>query len=222
MACNYGEGPASHSHPAFAAEGMPAFACGASGLSASKAWKAPAPCAEPSLLNVEARTQELPGIIPAEPCRVGRQLRALCRFTGNLLVITEADLLRPRRGKLSDFARKGAQRLQGNSSTRPAWKRRGLCAVNVLASGQQLRYGGDLESASSAARRTRRLHQCPLRISPRCRLITMNGASSTRWWRFFGDKGRHARSTVGVAEFPATLPPKSKPCSRSPDGHSQA
>ncbi len=63
-----------------------------------------------------------------------------------------------------------------------------------------------------ALRAARRLHQC--RPDLRGLAPVMNGASDLMV-EVLGDKGRHARSTIGVAELPLDAASRSKGCSRS-------
>jgi enamine deaminase RidA (YjgF/YER057c/UK114 family) len=112
--------------------------------------------------------------------------------TGNLVVVSGQVCLGPD-GKLGD-AHKG--KVGAEVSPEAARDAARLCAINVLA---QLKAAiGDLDKAVRCVRLGGFINATPtFGALPG----VMNGASDLMV-AVFGDKGRHARTTVGVAELP--------------------
>jgi enamine deaminase RidA (YjgF/YER057c/UK114 family) len=112
--------------------------------------------------------------------------------TGNLVVVSGQVCLGPD-GKLSD-AHKG--KVGGEVSPEAGRDAARLCAINVLA---QLKAAiGDLDKAVRCVRLGGFINATPtFGALP----AVMNGASDLMV-AVLGDKGRHARTTVGVAELP--------------------
>ena len=112
--------------------------------------------------------------------------------TGNLLHVSgqiclDGDGKLVAKGRLGD----GVSIEDGQKAAR-------ACAINLSGAGQ----GRARRSRQSGARgAARRLHQFGAGISPTGPKV-MNGASDLMV-AVFGDKGKHARSTVGVAALPA-------------------
>ena len=111
-------------------------------------------------------------------------------ITGNLLVIS-GQLCFGLDGKLSD-AHKGKLGVEiFNEAAR-------LCAINVLAQSKAA-LNGDLSRITRCVRLGGFINAAPhFSALP----AIMNGASDLMV-EVLGDKGRHARSTIGVAELPA-------------------
>jgi enamine deaminase RidA (YjgF/YER057c/UK114 family) len=112
--------------------------------------------------------------------------------TGNLIVIS-GQLCLGIDGKLAD-AHKG--KLGAEVSPQDGTEAARLCAINLLA---QLRAAvGDLDRVARCVRLGGFINATPTfaALAP-----VMNGASDLMV-AVLGDKGRHARSTVGVAELP--------------------
>ena len=112
--------------------------------------------------------------------------------TGDLVVISGQLCLGPD-GKLAD-AHKG--KVGGEVSPEAAQQAARQCAINVLA---QLKAAiGDLDKATRCVRLGGFINAMPtFGALP----AVMNGASDLMV-AVLGDKGRHARTTVGVAELP--------------------
>lgn len=113
--------------------------------------------------------------------------------TGNLVVISGQLCLGPD-GKLSD-AHKG--KVGGEVSPEAGTEAARLCAVNLLA--QLKSVTGDLDDSVVRCVRLGGF----INAAPRFSAVAgvMNGASDLMV-AALGDRGRHARSTVGVAELP--------------------
>ncbi len=112
--------------------------------------------------------------------------------TGNLVVISGQICLGPD-GKLSD-AHKG--KLGAEISAEAGQEAARLCAINVLA--QLKKAVGDLDKVARCVRLGGFINATPnFAALPGI----MNGASDLMV-AALGDKGRHARSTIGVAELP--------------------
>lgn len=112
--------------------------------------------------------------------------------TGNLVIIS-GQLCLGLDGKMSD-QHKG--KLGAEVSMEAGQEAARLCAINVLA---QLRAAiGDLDSVVRCVRLGGFINAVPTyaQLAP-----VMNGASDLMV-AALGDKGRHARSTIGVAELP--------------------
>jgi enamine deaminase RidA (YjgF/YER057c/UK114 family) len=112
--------------------------------------------------------------------------------TGNLLVISGQLCLGPD-GKIAD-AHKG--KLGGAVSPEAGKEAARLCAINVLA--QAKAATGDLERIARCVRLGGFINAMPDFAAI---ALVMNGASDLMV-AALGDKGRHARSTIGVAELP--------------------
>jgi enamine deaminase RidA (YjgF/YER057c/UK114 family) len=112
--------------------------------------------------------------------------------TGNLLVISGQLCLGPD-GKIAD-AHKG--KLGGAVSPEAGKEAARLCAINVLA--QAKAATGDLERIARCVRLGGFINATP---DFAALALVMNGASDLLV-AVLGDKGRHARSTIGVAELP--------------------
>src|SRR3954447_2855747 len=112
--------------------------------------------------------------------------------TGNLLVISGQLCLGPD-GKIAD-AHKG--KLGGTVSPDTGKAAARLCAINVLA--QAKAATGDLERIARCVRLGGFINATP---DFAALALVMNGASDLLV-AVLGDKGRHARSTIGVAELP--------------------
>ena len=112
--------------------------------------------------------------------------------TGNLVVVSGQICLGPD-GKLSD-AHKG--KLGAEVSAEAGQEAARLCAVNVLA--QLKKAVGDLDKVVRCVRLGGFINAVPTfaALAP-----VMNGASDLMV-EALGDAGRHARSTIGVAELP--------------------
>jgi enamine deaminase RidA (YjgF/YER057c/UK114 family) len=112
--------------------------------------------------------------------------------TGNLVIIS-GQLCLGLDGKMSD-THKG--KLGAEVSMEAGQEAARLCAINLLA---QLRAAiGDLDSVVRCVRLGGFINAVPTyaQLAP-----VMNGASDLMV-AALGDKGRHARSTIGVAELP--------------------
>ncbi len=113
--------------------------------------------------------------------------------TGNLVVISGQVCFGPD-GKLAD-AHKG--KLGAEVSSERGQEAARLCAINVLA---QLKSAvGDLDKVVRCVRLGGFINAVPTFATVP---VVMNGASDLMV-AVLGDKGRHARSTIGVAELPA-------------------
>jgi enamine deaminase RidA (YjgF/YER057c/UK114 family) len=139
---------------------------------------------------VEARLQELGITLPTPAAPVANYVPFV--RTGNLVVIS-GQICLGLDGKLSD-AHKG--KLGAEVSLERGQEAAFLCAINVLA---QLRAAvGDLDAVERCVRLGGFINAVPTfaQLAP-----VMNGASDLIV-SVLGDKGRHARSTIGVAELP--------------------
>src|SRR5215204_3258756 len=113
--------------------------------------------------------------------------------TGSLVVVSGQICLGPD-GKLAD-AYKG--KLGAEVSQERGQEAARLCAINVLA---QLKSAvGDLDKVVRCVRLGGFINAVPTFATVP---VVMNGASDLMV-AVLGDKGRHARSTIGVAELPA-------------------
>jgi enamine deaminase RidA (YjgF/YER057c/UK114 family) len=112
--------------------------------------------------------------------------------TGNLLVVSGQICFGPD-GKL-DPAHRG--KVGGEVTPEAAAEAARLCAINVLA---QVRATlGDLDRVQRCVRLGGFINAVPTFAA----LPTVMNGASDLMVEVFGDKGRHARSTVGVAELP--------------------
>ena len=140
--------------------------------------------------RVEAKLAELGITLPTPAAPVANYVPFV--RTGNLVVISGQICLGPD-GKLAD-AHKG--KLGAEISPETGQQAARLCAINVLA---QLKSAvGDLEKVVRCVR----LGGC-INATPTFAAVPsiMNGASDLMV-AVLGDRGRHARSTIGVAELP--------------------
>jgi enamine deaminase RidA (YjgF/YER057c/UK114 family) len=139
---------------------------------------------------VDAKLAELGVALPAPAAPVANYV-AFVR-TGNLVVIS-GQLCLSGDGKLAD-AHKG--KLGAEISPEAGREAARLCAVNVLA---QLKAAiGDLDRVTRCVRLGGFINAVP---SFAGLAGVMNGASDLIV-AVLGDKGRHARTTIGVAELP--------------------
>jgi enamine deaminase RidA (YjgF/YER057c/UK114 family) len=141
--------------------------------------------------QVEAKLAELGITLPTPAAPVANYV-AFVR-TGNLVVISGQICLGPD-GKLAD-AHKG--KLGAEVSQEKGQEAARLCAINVLA--QLKRAIGDLDKVVRCVRLGGFINVVPTFATVP---VVMNGASDLMV-AVLGDKGRHARSTIGVAELPA-------------------
>lgn len=112
--------------------------------------------------------------------------------TGDLLVVSGQICFGPD-GKL-DPAHRG--KVGGEVTPEAASQAARLCAINVLA---QVRAAlGDLDRVQRCVRLGGFINAVPTFAA----LPTVMNGASDLMVEVFGDKGRHARSTVGVAELP--------------------
>lgn len=139
--------------------------------------------------NVERKLKEL-GITLNEPAAPIANYVAFVR-TGNSLMVS-GQLCFDNAGKL---AAKG--QLGGGVSIEDGQKAARACAVNLLA--QVKAATGDLDKVTRVIRLGGFINSAPgFADGPK----VMNGASDVMV-AVFGDKGKHARTTVGVAALPA-------------------
>ena len=139
--------------------------------------------------NVEKKLNELGIALPAAPTPVANYV-AFVR-TGNLLTVS-GQLCFGADGKLAATGRLG-----GGVSIEDGQKAARACAINVLA--QVKAAIGDLDKVLRVVRLGGFINSAPgFADGPK----VMNGASDLMV-AAFGDRGKHARSTVGVAALPA-------------------
>jgi enamine deaminase RidA (YjgF/YER057c/UK114 family) len=140
--------------------------------------------------EVESKLAELGITLPTPAAPVANYVPFV--RTGNLVVVSGQVCLGPD-GKLGD-THKG--KVGGEVSPEAARDAARLCAINVLA---QLKAAiGDLDKAVRCVRLGGFINATPtFGALPG----VMNGASDLMV-AVLGDKGRHARTTVGVAELP--------------------
>jgi enamine deaminase RidA (YjgF/YER057c/UK114 family) len=139
---------------------------------------------------VDKRLQDLGIALPAPAAPVANYVPFV--RTGNLVVIS-GQLCFGLDGALSD-AHKG--KLGAEISSQAGQEAARLCAINLLA---QLKAAvGDLDKVVRCVRLGGFINAVPsfAQLAP-----VMNGASDLMV-AALGDKGRHARSTIGVAELP--------------------
>ena len=141
--------------------------------------------------TVEGRLAELGITLPTPAAPVANYVGTV--RTGNLLFVS-GQICLGLDGKLSD-AHKG--KLGAEISMEAGVEAARLCAINVLA---QVRGAiGDLDGVERCVRLGGFINAMPTFAAVPA---VMNGASDLMV-AVFGDKGRHARSTIGVAELPA-------------------
>ena len=141
--------------------------------------------------SIDSNLKKLGITLPTPAAPLANYVPAV--FTGNLLVISgqlclnaEGKLEDTHRGKLGDSVSLEA----GQAAAR-------LCAINVLAQAK-VALQGDLSRIRRCVRLGGFINSAPTYDSvPH----VMNGASNLMV-DVFGDIGRHARSTVGVAQLP--------------------
>jgi enamine deaminase RidA (YjgF/YER057c/UK114 family) len=141
--------------------------------------------------TVEGRLAELGIKLPTPAAPVANYVGTV--RSGNLLFVS-GQICFGLDGKLSD-AHKG--KLGAEISMEAGVEAARLCAINVLA---QVRGAiGDLDGVERCVRLGGFINAMPTFAAVPA---VMNGASDLMV-AVFGDKGRHARSTIGVAELPA-------------------
>ena len=141
--------------------------------------------------TVEERLAELGIKLPTPAAPVANYVGTV--RSGNLLFVS-GQICFGLDGKLSD-AHKG--KLGAEISMEAGVEAARLCAINVLA---QVRGAiGDLDGVERCVRLGGFINAMPTFAAVPA---VMNGASDLMV-AVFGDKGRHARSTIGVAELPA-------------------
>ena len=141
--------------------------------------------------TVEERLAELGIKLPTPAAPVANYVGTV--RSGNLLFVS-GQICFGLDGKLSD-AHKG--KLGAEISMEAGVEAARLCAINVLA---QVRGAiGDLDGVERCVRLGGFINAVPTFAAIP---MVMNGASDLMV-AVFGDKGRHARSTIGVAELPA-------------------
>ena len=140
--------------------------------------------------TVEGKLRELGIHLPTPAAPVANYVPFV--RTGNLVVISGQLCLGPD-GKIAD-AHKG--KLGAEVSPEQGHEAARLCAINVLA--QLKAAAGDLDVVVRCVRLGGFINAVPsfAQLAP-----VMNGASDLMV-EVLGDAGRHARSTIGVAELP--------------------
>jgi enamine deaminase RidA (YjgF/YER057c/UK114 family) len=139
--------------------------------------------------SVEGKLKELGITLKEAPAPVANYVPFV--LTGNILVVS-GQLCFDGEGKLAAVGRLG-----GGVSIEAGQKAARACAVNVLA--QVKTALGDLDRVIRVVRLGGFINSAPGFVDgPK----VMNGASDLIV-AAFGDKGKHARSTVGVAALPA-------------------
>ncbi|WP_460451625.1 RidA family protein [Alsobacter sp. SYSU BS001988] len=141
-------------------------------------------------MSIEAKLKELGVTLPTPGAPIANYVP--CVRTGSLLVVS-GQLCLGADGKLAD-AHKG--KLGGEISAEAATEAARLCAINILAQAKVAL--GSLDAIQRCVRLGGFINVVPTygAIAP-----VMNGASDFMV-AALGDKGRHARSTIGVAELP--------------------
>lgn len=141
-------------------------------------------------MSVEAKLKELGVTLPTPAAPVANYVP--CVRTGNLLVVS-GQLCFGLDGKLAP-EHKG--KLGAEVSAEQAVEAAKLCAINILAQAKAAL--GSLDSITRCVRLGGFINAVPTYAAIPA---VMNGASDFMV-AALGDKGRHARSTVGVAELP--------------------
>ncbi|WP_406853843.1 RidA family protein [Alsobacter sp. KACC 23698] len=141
-------------------------------------------------MSIEAKLKELGVTLPTPGAPIANYVP--CVRTGSLLVVS-GQLCLGADGKLAD-AHKG--KLGGEVAAEAAIEAARLCAINILAQAKVAL--GSLDAIQRCVRLGGFINCVPTygAIAP-----VMNGASDFMV-AALGDKGRHARSTIGVAELP--------------------
>jgi enamine deaminase RidA (YjgF/YER057c/UK114 family) len=141
------------------------------------------------MAKIEAKLAELGVVLPTPAAPVANYIPFV--RTGSLLVVSGQICLGPD-GKL---VAKG--KLGDSVSVEDGQKAARACAINLLA--QVKAAVGDLDKVVRVVRLGGFVNSAPTFVDgPK----VLNGASDLMV-EVFGDKGRHARSTVGVAALPA-------------------
>jgi len=139
--------------------------------------------------TVESKLKELGIVLKEAPTPVANYVPFV--RTGNLLMVS-GQLCLDGDGKLVATGRLG-----GGVSIEDGQKAARACAVNVLA---QLKAAlGDLDKVTRVVRLGGFINSAPGFVDG---AKVMNGASDVMV-AVFGEKGRHARTTIGVAALPA-------------------
>jgi enamine deaminase RidA (YjgF/YER057c/UK114 family) len=147
---------------------------------------------DPAMNAIDTKLAALGITLPAPAAPVANYVPYV--ITGNLLIIS-GQLCFGLDGKLSD-AHKG--KLGGEIFNEAGLEAARLCAINVLAQAKAA-LGGDLGRIKRCVRLGGFINATPhFAALP----AIMNGASDFMV-EVLGDAGRHARSTVGVANLPA-------------------
>lgn len=141
--------------------------------------------------SIEAKLAALGIGLPSGPAPVANYVPYV--VTGHLLVMSGQICFGPD-GRLAD-AHRG--KLGSGISDEAGIQAARLCAINLLAQAK-LALDGDLDRITRCVRLCGFINSSP--DFPGLAAI-MNGASDLMV-QIFGDRGRHARSTVGVAELP--------------------
>ncbi len=141
------------------------------------------------MAKVEAKLAELGVVLPTPAAPVANYVPFV--RTGSLLVVS-GQICLGADGKLV-----AAGKLGGNVSLEDGQKAARACAINLLA---QVKVAlGDLDKLVRVVRLGGFVNSVPTFVDgPK----VLNGASDLMV-EVFGDKGRHARSTIGVAALPA-------------------
>jgi enamine deaminase RidA (YjgF/YER057c/UK114 family) len=141
--------------------------------------------------QIEKRLQALGVTLPSPAAPIANYVPFVT--TGHLLVISGQICLGPD-GKLAPEHR---GKLGGSVSAEQGVAAARLCAINVLAQARAAL--GDLDRITRCVRLGGFINAMPDYAGLP---VIMNGASDLMV-EALGDKGRHARSTIGVAELPA-------------------
>ena len=141
------------------------------------------------MAKVEAKLAELGVVLPTPAAPVANYVPFV--RTGSLLVVSGQICL----GADGKLVAKG--KLGGNVSIEDGQKAARACAINLLAQAKAAL--GDLDKVVRVVRLGGFVNSDPAFVDgPK----VLNGASDLMV-EAFGDKGRHARSTIGVAALPA-------------------
>jgi enamine deaminase RidA (YjgF/YER057c/UK114 family) len=141
------------------------------------------------MAKVEAKLAELGVVLPAPAAPVANYVPFV--RTGSLLVVSGQICLG------ADNKLVAAGKLGGNVSIEDGQKAARACAINLLAQAKAAL--GDLDKVVRVVRLGGFVNSVPTFVDgPK----VLNGASDLMV-EVFGDKGRHARSTIGVAALPA-------------------
>lgn len=142
-------------------------------------------------MSIDAKLAELGIVLPTPAAPVANYVPSV--RTGNLLVVSGQICLGPD-GKIAP-EHKG--KLGAEVSAEAGYAAARLCAINVLA--QTKAALGSLDKVVRCVRLGGFINAVPTYATVP---LVMNGASDLMV-AVFGDAGRHARSTIGVAELPA-------------------